>query len=112
MRARAAKFSENEIFGDALLVIFGALKTCRILPSRLSEKTAVMTLTEPLELLTNLKMNIGGVDKKLAIRDFYGKVIECSEENGYPHTICFTSIPPDIDAYFQSHRQHADKSVV
>jgi adenylate cyclase len=77
---------------------------------RLSEKTAVITLDEPLELLTNLKMNIGDVDEKLSTRDFYGKVIERAEEIGHAHVVCFTSVPPEVDAYFQSHRQHAAKS--
>jgi class 3 adenylate cyclase len=77
---------------------------------RLSEKTAVIALDEPLEPLTNLKMNIGDVDEKLSARDFYGKVIERSEENGQTHVIHFTSVPPEVDAYFQSHRQHAAKS--
>jgi class 3 adenylate cyclase len=76
---------------------------------RLSEKTAVIALEEPLEPLTNLKMNIGDVDEKLSARDFYGKVIEHSEENGQTHAIRFTSVPPEVDAYFQSHRQHAAK---
>jgi hypothetical protein len=74
---------------------------------RLSEKTAVIAFDEPLELLTNLKMNIGDVDEKLSTRDFYGKVIERSEDIGHPHVVCFTSVPPEVDAYFQSHRQHA-----
>jgi hypothetical protein len=77
---------------------------------RLSEKTAVISLEEPLELLTNLKMNIGDVDEKLSTRGFYGKVIERLEENEYTHLVCFTSVPPEVDAYFQSHRQHAAKS--
>jgi adenylate cyclase len=77
---------------------------------RLSEKTAVIALEEPLELLTNLKMNIGDVDEKLSTRDFYGKVIERSEEIGHALVVCFTSVPPEVDAYFQSHRQHAAKS--
>ncbi len=77
---------------------------------RLSEKTAVISLEGPLELLTNLKMNIFDVDERLSTRDFYGKVIEQSAETGNPHVICFTSIPPEIDAYFQSHRQHAAKT--
>jgi hypothetical protein len=68
------------------------------------------TLDEPLELLTNLKMNIGDVDEKLSTRDFYRKVIERLEEIGYTHVVCFTSVPPEVDAYFQSHRQHAAKS--
>jgi hypothetical protein len=77
---------------------------------RLSEKTAVIVLEEPLEPLTNLKMNIGGVDEKLSTRDFYGKVIERLEEINHTHVVYFTSIPPEVDAYFQSHRQHAAKS--
>jgi adenylate cyclase len=35
---------------------------------RLSEKTAVIALEEPLELLTNLKMNIVDVDEKLSTK--------------------------------------------
>jgi adenylate cyclase len=77
---------------------------------RLSEKTAVIALDEPLEPLTNLKMNIGDVDVKLSTKDFYGKVTEHSEENGRTHVVRFTSIPPEVDAYFHSHRQHATKS--
>jgi adenylate cyclase len=76
---------------------------------RLSEKTAVIALAEPLEPLTNLKMNVGNVNEKLASRDFYGKVIERSEGNGLTHIIRFTSVPPEVDAYFQSHLQHAAK---
>jgi class 3 adenylate cyclase len=77
---------------------------------RLSEKTAVIALEEPLELLTNLKMNIGDVDEKLSTRDFYGKVTDRLEKIEDTHVVCFTSIPPEVDAYFQSHRQHAAKS--
>lgn len=77
---------------------------------RLSEKTAVIASDEPLEPLTNLKMNIGDVDEKLSVRDFYGKVIGRSEENRQKHVIRFTSVPPEVDAYFQSHRQHAGNS--
>jgi hypothetical protein len=50
------------------------------------------------------------VDEKLSTRGFYGKVIERLEENEYTHIVCFTSVPPEVDAYFQSHRQHAAKS--
>jgi adenylate cyclase len=80
--------------------------------ARLSEKTAVIVLDEPLEPLTNLKMNIGDVDEKLTNRDFYGKVIGRSEGNRQKHVIRFTSVPPEVDAYFQSHRQHASKPQV
>ncbi|MEE9612738.1 MAG: adenylate/guanylate cyclase domain-containing protein [Desulfatiglandales bacterium] len=79
---------------------------------RLSEKNAVIALDEPLEPLTNLKMNLADVDVKLSARDFYGKVIERAGENRQSHVVRFTSVPPEIDAYFQSHRHHAAKPTV
>jgi class 3 adenylate cyclase len=79
---------------------------------RLSKNSAEVALDGPVKLLTNLKMNLGDVDEKLAARDFYGKVIESSGENGQTHMVRFTSIPPEVDAYFQSHRQHAAQPVV
>jgi hypothetical protein len=50
--------------------------------------------------------------EKLGARDFYGKVIERTGENGEAHVVGFTSVPPEVDAYFQSHRQHAAKPEV
>jgi len=76
---------------------------------RLSKKCAEIILDGPVEVLTNLKMNLGDVDKKLSVRHFYGKVIERSEKNGQTHVVRFTSVPSEIDAYFQSHRLHAAK---
>jgi adenylate cyclase len=76
---------------------------------QLSKNCAEITLGAPVEMMTNLKMNLGDVDEKLSARDFYGKVIKRSGENGPNHVVHFTSIPPEIDAYFQSHRQHAVK---
>lgn len=76
---------------------------------RLSEKTAVIAMYEPFEPLTNLKMNLEDVDEKLSVKYFYGKVIEHSEENAQTYVVRFTSIPPEVDAYFQSHRQHVAK---
>jgi adenylate cyclase len=76
---------------------------------RLSKTLAEITLHAPVEVLTNLKMNLGDVDENLSVRDFYGKVIKRSEEKEQIHVIRFTSVPPEVDAYFQSHRQHALK---
>ena len=77
--------------------------------ARLSKNCAEITLGGPVEILTNLKMNLRGVDEKLSVRDFYAKVIERSGENGLTYVVRFTSVPPEVDAYFQSHRQHAMK---
>jgi hypothetical protein len=76
---------------------------------RLSENCAEITLHEPVEILTNLKMNLADVDERLRARDFYGKVIERMGENVETHLVRFTSLPPEIEGYFQALRQHAVK---
>jgi adenylate cyclase len=76
---------------------------------RLSRKCAEIVLDAPVVMLANLKMNLGNVDENLAHRDFYGKVIEQLTNNEQSHLVRFTSVPPEVDAYFQSHLQHAAK---
>ena len=74
---------------------------------RLSKKSVEIALDEPVELLTNLQMNLGDVDDELPANDFYGKVIKRLDKDGHTHVIRFTSIPPEIVAYFQALRQYA-----
>jgi adenylate cyclase len=74
---------------------------------RLSRKCAEIVLDAPLEMLTNLKMNLADVYENLANKDFYGKVIEQPTNNKQIHLVRFTSVPSEVDAYFQSHLQHA-----
>ena len=74
---------------------------------RLSKNCAEITLSASVEAMVNLKMNLGDVDEKLSARDFYGKVVKRSEGKGHTHVVRFTSVPPDVDAYFQSHLHHA-----
>ncbi len=74
---------------------------------RLSKKCAEIILDRPLEMLTNLKMNLGDVDEKLSARDFYGKVIERPGKIGQSHVVRFTSVPSEVDAYFQAHLRMA-----
>lgn len=74
---------------------------------RLSKNCAEITLGGPVSVLTNLKMNLGDVDEKLSTRHFYGKVIERPGKEGPTQLIRFTSVPPEVDAYFQAHLQHA-----
>lgn len=74
---------------------------------RLSKKSVEIALDEPVELLTNLKMNLGDVDDELPANDFYGKVIKRLGKDGHTHVIRFTSIPPEVVAYFQALRQYA-----
>lgn len=74
---------------------------------RLSTKSAEVELEEPLELLTNLKMNLGNVPDELATKDFYGKVIECVAKAENRFIIRFTSAPPEVAAYFLAHQEYA-----
>lgn len=70
---------------------------------RLSKNCAEIKLRGPISVLNNLKMNLGDVDEKLSARNFYGKVIERPGKKGPTQLIRFTSVPPEIDAYFQAH---------
>jgi len=74
------------------------------LVSRLSRKGAEIELEEPLELLTNIKMNLGDVPEELASKDFYGKVIECTGKDDQRYIVRFTSASPEVFAYFQLNR--------
>jgi len=76
---------------------------------RLSKKGAEIYVETHVPLMTNLKMRLTEVDEGLASKDFYGKVIERSEESQHTHVIRFTSLPPEIGAYFQAHREYARK---
>jgi len=79
---------------------------------RLSKSCAEIILSSSVKILTNLKMNLKDVDESLSGRDFYAKVIDRSGENGQASLVRFTSVPPEVNAYFQSHRQHAVKPAV
>ncbi len=74
---------------------------------RLSRKCAEIVLAAPVATLTNLKMNLGDVYENLAKKDFYGKVIGQPANSKQIHMVHFTSVPSEVDAYFQSHLQHA-----
>jgi len=74
---------------------------------RLSKSSAEITLGGPVELLNNLKLKLKDVDEQLSARDFYGKVIKHSAEKGNTYIVFFTSLPSEVDAYFQACRQYA-----
>jgi class 3 adenylate cyclase len=79
---------------------------------RLSKDRAEIAFLKPIKILTNFKMNLEDVDAKLSVRYFYGKVMKRSEQDRQIHMIRFTSLPPEVDAYFQALRQHAAKEEV
>jgi len=76
--------------------------------ARLSKNCAEITLAGPISVLTNFRMSLRDVDEKLSTRHFYGKVIEHSGQGGPTQLIRFTSVPPEVDAYFQAHLQHTN----
>ena len=77
---------------------------------RLSEGCAAINLSGTVEILTNLKMNLRDVDEMLSAKDFYGKVIKRLGEYEQAYVVHFTSVPPEVDAYFQALRKYAAKS--
>jgi adenylate cyclase len=74
---------------------------------RLSEKGAEIALDEAIEMLINLKMGIRNINEKIAAKVFYGKVIKRLGEKRPIHFVRFTSVPPEVDAYFQAYLQYA-----
>ena len=79
---------------------------------KLSKKSAKIVLDEPVEQFTNLKMNLKEVYEELAVKDFYGKVIELLGEDGHSYMIRFTSVPPEVVSYFLAHQQYATKDAI
>ena len=77
--------------------------------TNLSKKSAEIILTRPLEPLTNIKMSLTGVYTELAGKDFYGKVIERFDKDGSIYLVRFTSVPPEIVAYFQAHQLYGEE---
>ncbi|MGE5842967.1 MAG: adenylate/guanylate cyclase domain-containing protein [Deltaproteobacteria bacterium] len=75
----------------------------------LSSNSAEVLFSAPVEIFSNLKMNLAGVDEKLSAKDFYGKAIQLPKANTETYSVRFTSVPPEVDAYFQALRLHAAK---
>jgi class 3 adenylate cyclase/PAS domain-containing protein len=69
---------------------------------RLSPRSAEIRLKTALEPLTNLKLNLSDVTDVLSQKDFFGKIIKDSSGNKHSHILRFTSVPPEISAYFQA----------
>lgn len=78
---------------------------------RLAKNAAEIRLSDPADPMTNLKMNLEDVDDALAGRDFYSKVTRAVDEEAQTYVVHFTSVPPEVDAYFQAHLRHAGKAL-
>ena len=75
----------------------------------LSKNCAEIEFGTPVEIMTNIKMNLRDVDENLSSRDFYGKVTKCSQDKTNTCMVHFTSVPSEVDAYFQAIRQYIVK---
>ena len=78
---------------------------------KISKNCAEIILERPISVLTNFRMSLRDVDEKLSSRHFYGKAIEPPKDRGPTQLIRFTSVPPEVDAYFQALRQYAAKEI-
>jgi adenylate cyclase len=76
---------------------------------RLSKKGAEIVLDEPVEQFSDLKMNLKDVYEELAVKAFYGKVIDRTGKDANTYMIRFTSVPLEVAAYFLAHQQYAAK---
>ena len=56
-----------------------------------------------LAVYTNLKLNLDDVDEALSSKDFYAKVMRRLGDQGEVYFVSLTSVPAEIDAYFQAH---------
>jgi len=73
----------------------------------ISRSRANVLLNQPVEVLTNLKLNLTDVDEKLSSRDFYGKVTKSLGGRLQNYLVHFTSVPPEVDSYFQAVQKFA-----
>ena len=73
----------------------------------LSNKSASVIFTQPIEQLVNLKINLDKVDEAFASKVLYAKVIECQNESLNQWLIRFTAVPPEIKSYFLAHLQYS-----
>ncbi|MGW2587992.1 adenylate/guanylate cyclase domain-containing protein [Streptomyces virginiae] len=77
---------------------------------RLSRSTAEIRLSSMPEPMSNLKMNLRDVDDSLAVRNLYGKVIRATGTGATIYLLHFTSVPPEVDAYFQACLRYSDEA--
>lgn len=88
----------KHVFNDPALLIIPIV--------RLSTHSAQLRLSQPVAPMTNLQLELAGVDSILASKPFYAKVLKSGDENGSLHLIRFTSVAPEVDAFFQAHLQY------
>jgi class 3 adenylate cyclase len=74
---------------------------------RLARNSAEIVAAGELAAMADLRMNLAAAEGPLAGRDFYGKVVRAASTAGERAVVRFTSVPPEVDAYFQALRRCA-----
>jgi adenylate cyclase len=78
--------------------------------AKVSRSAAEIALNRSLELFTDMKMNLIDVYEELTTKDFYGKVTAQTLKDENKYLVRFTSLPPEVTAYFQAHQKYAQMS--
>ena len=78
---------------------------------RLAKNAAEIRLSDSADPMANMKMNLEDVDEALSARDFYSKVTRAVDTEAQTYVVHFTSVPPEVDAYFQAHLRYAGKAL-
>ena len=75
---------------------------CRGTLTKLSRKKAEARLENPVSTFSNLEIHLDGIEGEGIPGAIYGKIVGVVPGSGTEFSICFTSIPPDIDSFFRS----------
>lgn len=67
---------------------------------KLSSDSAELSTNQPLEVLSNLQLQLYVEDEKLNHQQIYAKVVKILDKNQHIFHLRFTAIPADIKAYF------------
>jgi hypothetical protein len=73
---------------------------CKGTLTKLSRKGAEARLENPVDTFSNLEMHLMGKEGQKIPGTLYGKVIGTVPGTGTVFSVCFTSIPPEIEAFF------------
>ena len=73
---------------------------------RISTSALDIAIGASLPKLTNITFNLKEASNKLKSKDVYGKVLKEIQPEEHIHRVRCTSIPPELDGYFQALHQH------
>ena len=67
--------------------------------TKLSRKGAEARLESPVDVFSNIEMYVAGKDGESLRGTLYGKVVGSVPEAGSEFSLCFTSVPPEIESF-------------